>query len=266
AHNGLWAYGKRTGEFDLPRMYQTKDYATIKTIYKDLKLPNIKIVLTGTGRVANGAALVLEDMGIKKVNALDFVTNDYDQAVFTQLNSFYYTARKDGKVFDSAMDFYQNPTEYKSDFHHFVKHADIFINGIYWDNDAPAFFTKEDMKSDAFNIKVIADVTCDIAPVSSIPSTLKATTIPDPVFGYNPEKEKEDAPFLDSGIDMMTIDNLPNELPRDASESFGEMFIEHVLPELENENSSIIEHATLCKNGRLGSYFQYLSDYVNTVS
>jgi len=265
AHNGLWTYGKRTGEFELPRMYQTKDYATIKEGYQSLKLPNIKIALTGTGRVANGAALVLDDMNIQKVNALDFVTKNFDTPVYTQLNSFYYAARKDGKVFDSAMDFYKNPKDYKSDFSHFLNHSDIFINGIYWDNDAPAFFTKDDMKSKDFNIKVIADVTCDIAPVSSIPSTLKASTIPDPVFGYNPDTEKEDHPFQDNVVDMMTIDNLPNELPRDASQAFGEMFIEHVLPELGKAESDIIKRATLCKDGALGAHFNYLSDYVGEI-
>ena len=261
AHNGLWTYGKRTGTFDLPRMYQSKDYAAIKQDYAKVKFPELKIVLTGTGRVAYGAAQVLEDMGIKRVSAIDFVTNKFDGPVFTQLNSFYYVARKDGKVFDSAQDFYNNPKDYKSDFHHFIKHADIFINGIYWDNDAPPFFTKEDMRSSDFNIKVIADVTCDIAPISSIPSTLKASVIPDPVFGYNPIAEKEDAPYKEEVIDMMTIDNLPNELPRDASKAFGEMFIEHVLPHIGEPNSDLIQRATLCNNGQLGDHFEYLRDY-----
>ncbi len=265
AHNGLWTYGKRTGIFELPRMHQTKDYETVKEIYKSVDIPNIKITLTGTGRVANGAALVLNDMGILKVNALDFITKTFNTPVYTQLNSFYYVERKDGQVFDSAMDFYTNPKEYKSEFQHFVKNSDIFINGIYWDNDAPPFFTKEDMKSSDFKIKVIADVTCDIAPVSSIPSTLKASTILDPVFGYNPNSEKEDQPYQDNVVDMMTVDNLPNELPRDASEAFGDMFIEHVLPQLGNESSDIIERATLCKNGELGKHFQYLKDYVTII-
>jgi len=262
AHNGLWTYGKRTGDFSLPRMYQTKDYATVKEGYKSIDIPNIKIALTGTGRVANGAALVLDDMNIKKVNAIDFVTQEFDTPVYTQLNSFFYATRKDGQVVDNALDFYKNPTDYKSHFYHFLKHSDIFINGIYWNNDAPPFFTLEEMKTDDFNIQVIADVTCDIAPISSIPSTIKASTIPDPVFGYNPNTNKVDLPYQDNVIDMMTIDNLPNELPRDASEAFGNMFIEHVLPQLENNNSDIIERATLCKEGQLGKHFTHLQKYV----
>ena len=168
-----------------------------------------------------------------------------------------------GQVFDNVYDFYENPKDYKSDFHHFTKHADIFINGIYWDNDAPAFFSVEDMQKDDFSIQVIADVTCDIAPVSSIPSTLKASTIPDPVFGFDPVSAKETEAFNKDAVDMMTIDNLPNELPRDASTAFGEMFIEHVLPELESENSELLNRATICEKGQLGQHFQYLSNYIS---
>jgi len=171
AHNALWTYGKRTGAFSLPRMKDLYDYAAAKAEYAKLKIPNVKIVVTGTGRVSTGAVMVLQDMGIKKVRPLDYVTKSFDEPVFTQVNSFYYAKRKDGKEFDSVQDFYSNPKDYQSDFDHFLPMSDIMINGIYWDNDAPAFFTAEQMASEDFGIQVISDVTCDIAPVSSIPST-----------------------------------------------------------------------------------------------
>ena len=263
AHNGIWTYGKRSGEFDLPRMKDLYDYEEAKKFYKGLSLPNFKVALTGTGRVAQGAAQVLDDMGIQKVRPIDYVLKSFDHPVYTQLNSFYYAERKDGKVFDDVKDFYQNPDDYDSDFDHFLPMTDIMINGIYWDNAAPAFFTKNQMKSPEFGIKVIADVTCDIAPVSSIPSTLRATTIADPVFGYDPISHSEVSPFGRNSIDMMTIDNLPNELPRDASSAFGEMFIEHVIPQLHDEKSEMLENATIALEGQLGPKFQYLQNYLN---
>ena len=138
------------------------------------------------------------------------------------------------------------------------------VNGIFWDNDAPAFFTKEDMKSPDFSIKVIADVTCDIAPISSIPSTLYASTIAEPIFGYDKFTEKETAPFQDNTVDMMTIDNLPSELPRDASSAFGGFFIDKVLPELSDlKGSAMLHRATVTENGDLGEYFEYLRHYLN---
>jgi len=263
AHNALWTYGQRTKEFYLPRMKDLFDYEAATKVYKETKFPNIKIVLTGTGRVARGAAKVLDDMGIRKVSPLDYISNKFDEPVYTQLNSFYYVKRKDGKMINDAQDFYDNPSEYESEFSHFLPMSDIMINGIYWDNEAPAFFTVDQMKSDNFGIKVISDVTCDIAPVSSIPSTIKASTIKDPIFGFDPQTGKETVPHGDSVIDMMTIDNLPNELPRDASTAFGEMFINNVLNELGNRKSELIQKATVAEYGNLGKHFEYLRDYLN---
>lgn len=262
AHNGLWTYGQRTGKYSLPRMNSLLDYAAAKEVYASTEFPPMKIALTGTGRVSSGAAQVLDDMGIKKVRPIDYVTQQFDEPVYTQLNSFYYVKRKDGREFDDVRDFYNNPKEYESDFHHFLPMTDVLINGIYWDNDAPAFFTIDQMKADNFGLKVIADVTCDIAPVSSIPSTIKASTIADPIFGYDPNTGKECPVHQSETIDMMTIDNLPNELPRDASTAFGEMFIEHVMPELRTPDSIMLEKATVAQNGDLGKHFEYLRGYL----
>ena len=262
AHNGMLTYGKRTGTFELTRMKDCYDYEEAKKHYRKLQWPPIKIVLTGTGRVGSGAAEVLRDMGIQQVEPKDFLNFRYNQPVFTQLDCEHYASRKDGTDFN-LQDFYQHPHLYKSTFEPYSKVSDLMINGIYWDNAAPAFFSKDDMKSEDFNIKVIADVTCDIAPVASIPSTLRATTIAEPFMGYDPNTGQETAPFQPHSIDMMTIDNLPNELPRDASKAFGEQFIEHILPEFLQENSTVIERATIAKDGQLGPHFQYLQSYVD---
>lgn len=261
AHNALWTYSKRTGAFELPRMKDYRDYAAAKEDYKRLELSNLKIVVTGTGRVGRGAADVLKDMGIKRVSPKEFLQNDYDHAVFTQLACEDYAKRKDGKAFQRKV-FFAHPEDHASKFAPFTKVSDIMINGIFWDNNAPAFFTSEDMQQADFNINVIADVTCDIAPVSSIPSTLRASTIDDPVFGYDASSGKETAAFQDESIDMMTVDNLPNELARDASQSFGKQFIERVLPELLKSDSKVIARATVTENGQLGEHFQYLENYV----
>lgn len=262
AHNGVMAYGTRTGEFTLPRMNSFHDYAEAKSFYASMKLPAIRIVLTGTGRVGNGAAEVLRDMGIREVSPEDYLNASYDEAVFVQLHSSHYIRHKDGRPFVSQH-FYDNPKEYTADFAQFTHRSDIMINGIYWDNDAPVFFTQDEMKTDEFAIQVIADVTCDIAPVSSIPSTLKASTIADPVFGYNPQTGEEDLPYQPDVVDVMSIDNLPNELPRDASEAFGNMFIEHVLNEFLEENSDRLRRGSLTTlDGALTDEFEYLTDYV----
>jgi len=266
AHNALWTYGKRTGAFNLPRMNSLYDYKLAKEHYESLEIPALKIVLTGTGRVSGGASQVLDDMGIKKVSPLDYTMHKADGPVYTQLSSYYYVKRKDDRPFDDMQHFFDYPADYESVFHHFASCSDIMINGIYWDNAAPAFFTTEEMKQPDFKIKVIADITCDIAPVSSIPSTLKASTIADPVFGYDAHSEKETQAYLEKCIDMMTIDNLPNEMPRDASTAFGEMFTEHIIPELikeQTEKSEMLLKASITNGkGDLGEHFEYLRDYL----
>jgi saccharopine dehydrogenase (NAD+, L-lysine-forming) len=264
AHNGMMTYGNRTKAFDLEQMHKYDDYAAAIAYYKTLSFPKMKIVVTGTGRVANGAAEVFDYMEIKKVSPQDFLTKEYEEAVYTQLDCVDYAAPKDSNKAFELMDFFKNPTEYKSIFAPYTKVADVLVNGIYWANEAPAFFSKEDMKTEDFSIKVIADVTCDIAPVASIPSTLFATTIAKPVFGYDPATESAVAPYQAHTVDMMTIDNLPNELPKDASKSFGMQFTEHVIEELLGlKDTGMLERSMIANKGQLGPCFQYLTDYVS---
>jgi saccharopine dehydrogenase (NAD+, L-lysine forming) len=264
AHNALWTWGQRTGAFTLPRMKDCFDYEAAKEHYFHTSWPAVKIVVTGSGRVGTGAVEVLHDMGILQVSPDEFLNNDFDEAVFTQVTPHEYVARKDGAPFHTR-DYYQHPEQYQSAFGPFTRCTDIFINGIYWDSKAPAFFTADDMKSPDFRIRVIADVTCDIAPVSSVPSTIRPSSIANPVYGYDPESGTESAPHQANIIDVMAIDNLPSEMPRDASRAFGDMFINHILHEMMKPDSSVIERATIAKNGQLGKHFQYLSGYAGLV-
>lgn len=261
AHNGVLMYGRRTGQFDLPRMKDFYNYAEAQRYYTEqLSLPPVRIVLTGTGRVGQGAAQVLRDMGIRQVSPNDFLVKTYKEPVFALLMSDDYAARKDGSAFDKD-DFHLSPELFKSTFRPFTKVCDLMINGVYWDNQAPAFFTLADMRSPDFSIQAVADITCDIAPVSSIPSTIRASTIAEPIYGFDPKTEQEVEPHQPHVVDMMTIDNLPSELPRDSSEAFGQMFIERVLPELLNPDSEMIERATIARDGKLMGHFGYLEEY-----
>lgn len=264
AHNAVMGWGHRTGKFMLPRMKDFHDYVEAQATYRDTKLPFMRAIVTGTGRVANGAAQVLRDMGFRQVSAQDYLTQQFrGRPVFAQLSAADYARRRDGKPFDKD-EFYAFPARYESFFAEYYRCTNIFINGIFYDAKAPMFFTRAEMRSPMFKIKIIADVTCDIVPYSSVPSTLRASTIADPFFGYDPLRGIETDPFRPYTVDMMTIDNLPNELPRDASAFFGEQFIENILPQLlEDVHSSIIERATVARNGYLTPRYEYLTDYVN---
>ncbi len=263
AHNALYTYGKRTGAFQLVRLKDLPSYRTaVQEHYSKLTIPPVKIVLTGTGRVSLGAAAVLKDMGIQQITPGEFLQkNRFDRAVFTQLSSLEYVRHPSGKAFTKEA-FYREPEAFISNFQDYYRQSDIFINGIFWKKGAPQFFSLEEMNLPEFRIRVIADITCDIAPDASIPATVRATTIEDPIFGFDPRSGREEQPHQEHVIDMMTIDNLPNELARDASTAFGQQFIRYVFPELLKPQSQMIERATITRDGKLMPRFAYLEDYV----
>lgn len=262
AHNALWTWAQRSGKFALPRLRDCHDYAEALEIYRETILPPVRIALTGGGRVASGAVKNLKDMGIRQVSPQEFLEQDFDEAVFTQLHAEQYVARKDGAPFDKAH-FYSDGEEYCSIFAPYAKKADIFINGIYFNKKSPAFFTTEDTRRSDFRIQVIADITCDIMPHSSVPCTIRPSKIADPVFGFSRITGEETAPFQPDSIDIMAIDNLPSELPRDASAFFGRQLLEKILPELvKGKQSPAILRGMITENGDLTEPFRYLDDYV----
>jgi alanine dehydrogenase len=144
----------------------------------------------------------------------------------------------------------------------FAKVTDFFIAGHFYGTGAPYLFTREDAKHSDFNIKFVADISCDVdGPVAS---TLRASTIADPIYGYHPEKEIEVDYKDKDAIIVMAVDNLPCELPKDASEGFGEMFLENVIPAFfNNDKEGILERAKMTENGKLTERFSYLQDYVD---
>lgn len=262
AYNGVLAYGKRHELFDLKPANKCFDLAEMKEHCRSLNLPAIKIVLTGTGRVANGAAETLKEMGIHQVDPADFLASDYEDAVFTQLSSEDYNVRKDGKPFE-VQSFFTKGEEYESTFLPYAQKADILVAGAYWDIKQPALFTKEDMKKENFSIQVIADITCDIE--GSIPSTKKPSTIDDPLYDYNPESENLQRPLSgNKNVTVMAVDNLPNELPRDASDSFGRQLVDHVLPNLlAGDAEGMIARACVTEGGKLTEKFSYLQNFAD---
>ncbi len=262
AYNALWTYGKRFGTYNLRRAKDCFDLDDLETEYKKVKLGNVKILLTGSGRVGNGSKEVLLGSNIKEVSANDFLTKSYEYPVFTQLSSKDYHLHNEEKGFNRE-EFHKNPERYKSDFLKFAFASDVFIGGAYWNPKAPVLFTKTDIRNENFRIKVIADITCDIE--GSIPTTLKPSSIDDPIYDYNPVSENaEGALSSPENITVMAIDNLPCELPRSASKDFGRDLIDKVLPHIINgDKEKVLFNATITEKGELTPQFEYLQNYVD---
>ena len=261
AYNSLRTLGLKFNSFTLPRANTLKDQAELIAELNKITFPKVKIVLTGKGRVGNAAREILAAAPIKEVNAEDFLTKDFDEAVFTQIDVLDYNKRKDGQLLNMK-DFFDHPVQYDSDFMKFAKVSDVFIAGHFYGDGAPYLFTREDAKRPDFKIKVVGDISCDIdGPVAS---TLRACTIADPNYGYDPVKETEVDFMQPNAIAVMAVDTLPSELPRDASEGFGESFLKEVIPAFFNgDKDGILQRAQMTKNGMLTENFKYLQGYVD---
>jgi len=262
AYNTFRALGLRDNLFDLPKVENLHDLAELKQELDKIKLPPIKIVLTGRGKVAKGAKEILEHLKLKEVSVENYLKNTYKKAVFCDIDVQDYNKRKDGEKFNKK-EFYKDPSSYKSNFLRFAKVSDMFIAGHFYGEDAPYLFTREDAKHPEFKINIIGDISCDIdGPVAS---TIRPSTIADPFYGYDAKSEKEVAYNAKNAITVMAVDNLPCELPKDASEGFGRMFLNQVIPAFFNDDKDgVLQRARITTSeGTLTNRFSYLQDYVN---
>jgi alanine dehydrogenase len=259
AHNGMMAYGKRTGQFSLGRVHENKDYRHLIRTYFGLKLPNIKIAVTGSGRVAHGVLEVMNLMGIHEVDTDEYLERNFSYPVYVQLKGSDLYTHKQLKTYKREH-FHNNPEEYRSRFLPYIHCTDILMNGVYWDDQVPRLF-ETDQVDESFSIQTIADITDD--EHGSVPINLGDQTIEDPVYGVDKKTLQKTAPYLPGSIDMMAVGNLPNELPRDASQYFGEQLIKFVLEDIMKGGSAMLDRATLVKQGEITEPFAYMKEYGN---
>ena len=260
-YNGFRTYGLKYNLYQLPKAESLLDQKALITELKKIKLPNIKILLTGKGRVGNGAKEMLDGIGLKKVSVSEYLSDTFKEPVYCQIDASDYNKRKDG-VRGNKLDFFKNPGEYKSNFFRFAEVTDFYIAGHFYGDGAPYLYTREDAKQPRFKIKVVADISCDIdGPVAS---TIRPSTIADPIYGYDPHSETETDFMSENAIAVMAVDNLPCELPRDASVGFGEAFSKYVIPSFfNNDKDGVLERARMTQNGKLTERYAYLQDYVD---
>ncbi len=259
AHNGIMAYGERTGLYHLERVYKQKNFKELIHSYFGLILPNIKVVITGAGRVAHGLIEIMNLMGLHEVEPEDYLQRRFPYPVYTQLKGKDLYEHKTTHHYIRE-DFHLHPQNYICKFLPYASQTDIILNGVYWEEGIPPLFENSAIMQDNFIVQTIADISDD--KFGSIPININNGNMEHPVYGVDKNTLKVTAPFLSNTIDIMSVSNLPNELPRDASRYFGEQLIKYVIGKLRHHNSKLIEKATITTNGQLGSYFQYLQNYI----
>jgi alanine dehydrogenase len=262
AHNGIMAYGNRTKQYFLPRVYKQPSFRQLIHGYFGIKLPNIKVVITGSGRVAHGLLEVMNLLGIIEVEPDEYLSRNFSYPVFTQLKgSLLYRHKTNGTY--NRDDFHNHPGEYECLFRSYAEHSDILMNGIFWDPHMPRLFDWEDLLSSRFRIQTIADITDD--KEGSVPCNLGDCTMEEPLYGVDKKSREKTVPYKEGSIDIMAVGNLPNELPRDASRYFGEQLIKYVLEDLFKGGSNVIARATVVREGVITDHFKYMTGYAESV-
>ena len=263
AYNAFLTWGAKHQLYYLPEAYKTDNFEQSMADLIEItpKMKNPRIVYTGNGRVSSGIREVLETMKIAEVTPHDFVMKNYKYPIFTHLTNWDLYHRKDGGTW-SDEHFYANHDTYCCEFDQYFEKTDILINGMYWEDDMPALFTKADTAKPNFNLQVIADITCDVE--GSVPITMEATDIYNPTFGWSKSEQKQVAAFGEDTIDVMAVTNLPTEMPKNASAEFGGSLLEHIIPLLINsDKDDILKRARITEKGQLTEQFRYLQDFVD---
>ena len=260
AHNGLMAYGRRTGAFSLERVYKQKSFQRLIHTYFGLKLPLIKIAVTGNGKVAHGILEIMNLMEIHETEPDEYLEKKFEYPVYVHLKGVNLYRHKVTGTY-TRKEFHEQPENYECIFKKYISETDILLNGVYWQQGIPRLFEIEDMKQRKFKIKTIADISDDRN--GSIPCNIGNATIESPLYGVSKTSASLTDPYLQGSVDVMAVGNLPNELPRDASRYFGEQLIKFVLEDLLNKHSKAIKNATIVDGGKLTKQFNYMKEYAS---
>ena len=257
-YNSLALYEDFLSNLKLPRAYEANSYSLLKDTLHEKNFPKMKILITGDGRVARGVLELLSFTNIKQVSKEDFINKDINLPVFCNLQTSDYVIENNNSNFD-LQHFIKNPKEYKSVAEKYLYKTNLLISAHYWDPQSPKIFLLKDLYKFK-KLKVIGDITCDIN--GSIPTTLKSTSIKDPYFYFNRDTHSETERSSNT-LAIMSVDNLPSELPRDSSEEFGDGIVKEVLPYILQDDDDRIHQATITKKGNFLSKYSYLKNYIS---
>ena len=259
AYNTLNLYLKLNNKQQLPRAFEINNFEQVKKLISKQNFNKLKILLTGSGRASKGAIEMLKYANIRQVSVNDYLNKKYDEAVFSNISPTKHVERKDAKA-SSDQDYILNPHEYNSKVKNYLFDTDMFIACHYWDSKLPKLFSPKQTK-EFKSLKIIGDVTCDIN--GSVPTTIRSTSIAKPYYSINTISMKE-IKLGNKGIAVMAVDNLPSELPREASEEFGNSVISEILPYLIDEDDGRIDRATTASNGKFFPKFSYLNQFIKS--
>lgn len=260
-------WGNKNKVYNLPMPEINSTVKDLIANLKSVKIGPVKIIITGNGRVSKGAQYILENIGFEKLSPKEFIEfESNNKMVFCVLNLEDLVENKNKKEEFNKSEFKKNPKGFKSIFDKYYNTADILISCHFWGENDPVYLNESDFLTSGFRIKMIGDITCDIK--GSLKSTLRASTHNSPFYDYNPFTTDEEKPFSSSSnVSVMAVDTCPNALPRITSEYFGNELIKYILTDIlkhNNDRTKVIDRATIIREGKLTSEFDYLTNYVDS--
>ncbi len=293
--NSLWTLGLRLKSFgiDTPFLkieqshkYKSLDEAktAVKAVGEEIRQNGLPKSLspfvtgfTGYGNVSNGAQEIYDLLPVKEISVEEFMSDKFESNDNTILYKVVFkekdlSKRVDGTEFE-LNDYYNNPKLYESKFEQYLPKLSLLMNCMYWTDEYPTIVTKEYLKNNYktkdSKLIVIGDITCDIN--GSIECTEIGTLIEDPIFVYNHKENSFKSGYEGEGIQIMSVDILPSELPKDASETFSNALLPFVKNIVEADYDTTFENlklpleikkALILHKGKLTASFKYLEEYL----
>ncbi len=238
---------------------------------------------TGYGQVSLGAQEIYDLLPVQEIAASD-LDEFMEKGVFSN-HTVYKVVFHEKDMFspiekDAAFDlreYFTHPERYKSIFENYLPYLNLVVNGIYWEPRYPKLITRSYLKkafgrSEKPSLRVIGDITCDIE--GSVECNLKATNSKNPVYVYDTEVDRAVDGWEGHGPVVLAVDKLPSELPREASENFGDSLLPFI-PALADADFTVpygelnipdeFKRALIVYHGRLTPPFRYLEEFLKSV-
>ena len=232
---------------------------------------------TGYGNVSKGAQEIYDLLPTKEITPAELLkledntnlpNNVLYKVIFKEENL---SVRKDGSPFE-LQHYYNNPADYKSDFEQYLPKMSILMNCMYWTEEYPTIVTKDYLEKNYSNdhkLKIIGDITCDVN--GSIECTEKGALVENPIFVYDTKNRTIEDGYRGNGIQMMTVDILPSELPREASKFFSEKLLPFI-PQIAKADFDVsfeeldlpapIKRALILHKGKFTPDYEYMEEFL----
>jgi alpha-aminoadipic semialdehyde synthase len=287
----LWSLGQRLRlegiSTPFERIGQAYTYSSLDAALEELRavasaikkdgLPRelgpVVIGLAGYGQVSRGAQFVLDELEPESRDPSELEGLEAGKLFKVVFKEEHMVERTDGSAFD-LQTYYTKPELHRPVFERYLESLTVLVNCIYWEDRYPRLVTNDDLRrryaeGPSPKLRVIGDISCDID--GAIQATVKPTQPDSPVYVFDPRAGQAIDGVEGAGPVIMAVDNLPCELPKDATMTFGSALV-GLLPEAVTADFGAtfddlalpppLKRAVIAHGGELAPEYRYLGEHV----